>query len=67
MNKFGNSTVYIEVRWQLYDRQTMRAIYQKTIGDPASKSNLPAYVRLQNGKTFRWLTLEHDNKTNRNI
>ena len=67
MNKFGNSTVYIEVRWQLYDRQTMRAIYQKTIGDPASKTNLPAYVRLHNGRTFRWLTLEHDNKTNRNI
>jgi len=67
VNKFANSTVYIEVRWQLYDRQTMRAIYQKTIGDPASKSNLPAYVRLRNGKTFRWLSLEHDNKTNRNI
>jgi hypothetical protein len=67
VNKFSNSTVYIEVRWQLYDRQTMRAIYQKTIGDPNSDTNLPAYVRLPNGNTVRWLMLEHENKTNLNI
>jgi S1-C subfamily serine protease len=45
----------------------MRTISQKTQPDPASKLNLPAYIRLPNGKIFRWLTLEHDQKTNINI
>jgi len=67
VNRYSNSTVHIEVRWQLYDRETMRAIYQKTQADPNSKTYLPAYIRLPNGRLVRWLTLEHDNKTNIHI
>ncbi len=31
ISRFGNSTVYIDVRWRLYDKDTGRAVFHKTI------------------------------------
>jgi S1-C subfamily serine protease len=58
IKKFGDSTVYIHNQWQLYDRETNRPIFQKMtkVGDDL----LPAYVRLDDGRLVRWLTLDTD-------
>jgi serine protease Do len=58
IKRLGDATVYIRNQWQLYDRDTNRPIFQKM-----TKVNgewLPAYVRLDDGKLVRWLTLEND-------
>src|SRR5580700_533886 len=61
IKRLGDATVYIHNQWQLYDRDSNRAIFQKMtkVGDEW----LPAYVRLEDGKLVRWLTLDND-KTN---
>jgi serine protease Do len=62
IKRLGDSTVYIHVQWQLYDRGTGRQIYQKMVkvGDDV----LPAFVRLEDGRLVRWLTLENDRTGN---
>src|ERR1700684_785337 len=61
IKRLGDATVYIHNQWQLYDRDSNRPIFQKMtkVGDEW----LPAYVRLEDGKLVRWLTL-HNDKTN---
>jgi serine protease Do len=61
IKRLGDATVYIHNQWQLYDRDSNRPIFQKMtkVGDEW----LPAYVRLEDGKLVRWLTLDND-KTN---
>jgi serine protease Do len=61
--KYGNSTVYIHMQWRLYDHETGRPIFQKTIYDKATKKLVPAFIATSKG-IFRWLTLEDDSKTN---
>jgi len=58
IKKLGEATVYIHNQWQLYDRETNRPIFQKMtkVGDDL----LPAYVRLEDGRLVRWLTLDTD-------
>jgi S1-C subfamily serine protease len=58
IKKLGEATVYIHNQWQLYDRETNRPIFQKMtkVGDDV----LPAYVRLEDGRLVRWLTLDTD-------
>ncbi len=58
IKKYGDATVYIHNQWQLYDRDTNRPIYQKMT--KVSGEWLPAYVRMDDGKLVRWLTLEND-------
>jgi serine protease Do len=58
IKKFGEATVYIHNLWQLYDRETNRPIYQKMTN--VNGEMLPAYVRMNDGKLVRWLTLEND-------
>src|SRR5208282_4121996 len=65
VTKFGDSTVWIEMEWKLYDTQTSRPIFQKTI--KYNNELLPAYVRLSDGSIVRWLTLEDDDRTNLSI
>jgi serine protease Do len=65
VTKFGNSTVWIEMEWKLYDTQTSRPIFHKTI--KYNGELLPAYVRLSDGSIVRWLTLEDDDRTNLSI
>jgi serine protease Do len=58
IKRLGESTVYIHVQWTLYDRGSGRQIFQKMVkvGDEI----LPAYVRLEDGRLVRWLTLDSD-------
>ena len=65
ISRFGNSTVYIDVRWRLYDKDTGRAVFHKTI--EYEKKLLPAYVKLANGKIVRWLTIDDEERTNYEI
>jgi serine protease Do len=58
IKRLGDSTVYIQNQWQLYDRGSGRQIFQKMVkvGDDI----LPAIVRLEDGRLVRWLTLDSD-------
>jgi serine protease Do len=58
IKRLGESTVYIHNQWELYDRGSGRQIFQKMtkVGDDM----LPAYVRLDDGRLVRWLTLDSD-------
>jgi serine protease Do len=58
IKKYGDATVYIHNLWQLYDRETNRPIYQKMTN--VNGEWLPAYVRMNDGKLVRWLTLDTD-------
>jgi S1-C subfamily serine protease len=62
VSKFGDSIVVVNVRWRLYDRATGRPIYHKTVAH--NGQNVPAYVKLEDGKNVRWLTTEDENRTN---
>jgi serine protease Do len=61
--KYANSTVYIHMQWRLYDHETGRPLFQKTVRDPKTKKIVPAFIDTAKG-IMRWLTLEDDNKTN---
>ena len=65
VNKYGNSTVFIDVRWRLYDKDTGRPVFHKTVQHKGK--NVPAYLRLENGKIVRWLTTEDEDRTNLEI
>ena len=56
IKRLGESTVYIYINWQLYDRNTDKPIFQKMVkvGDEL----LPAIVRLEDGRLVRWLTVD---------
>src|ERR1700689_1204540 len=62
IKRLGDATVYIHNQWQLYDRDTNRPIYQKMIR--VTDDWLPAYVRMDDGKLVRWLTLDNDKDGN---
>ncbi len=60
--KYGDATVYIEMQWHLFDRETGLPVFHKTVSD--GKRIYLAYVRLENGDVVRWLTTDdtgHDN------
>jgi serine protease Do len=61
--KYGNSTVYIHMQWRIYDHETGRPIFQKTLRDPKTKKIVPAFIDTPRG-IMRWLTLEDENRTN---
>ena len=58
IKNLGDATVYIHNQWQLYDRQTNRPVYQKMAS--VGGEWLPCYVRMNDGKLVRYLTLEND-------
>ncbi len=58
IKRLGDATVYIHNQWQLYDRETNRPIYQKMAN--VGGDWLPCYVRMDDGKLVRWLTLENN-------
>jgi serine protease Do len=65
VTKYGDSIVKVNVRWRLYDKETGRPIFHKTISHDGQL--VPAYVRLEDGKIARWLTTEDENRTNYEI
>jgi serine protease Do len=62
IKRLGDATVYIHNQWQLYDRDTNRPIYQKMI--KVDSDWLPAYVKMDDGRLVRWLTLDNDKDGN---
>ncbi len=58
IKRLGESTVYIHVQWELYDRGSGRQIFQKMV--KVGDDMLPAIVRLEDGRLVRWLTLDSD-------
>jgi S1-C subfamily serine protease/pSer/pThr/pTyr-binding forkhead associated (FHA) protein len=69
VSKYGNSTVFIDLRWRLYDKETGRPVFHKTFPfeDEGKRKNLPAYLKLESGKIVRWLTTEDEDRTNLEI
>lgn len=64
-NKFGNSTVYIRMQWRLYDQETGKPLFQKTVKvkDGNVDRLVPAFVNTSKG-VMRWLTIDDEDKTN---
>jgi pSer/pThr/pTyr-binding forkhead associated (FHA) protein/S1-C subfamily serine protease len=65
VSKFGNSTVWLDVQWRLYDKETGRPVYHKAwIGNDGNrKVKLPAYLKYGED-IYPWLTTndeEHEN------
>jgi S1-C subfamily serine protease len=58
IKRLGDSTVFIRNRWQLYDSQTNRPIYQRMAN--VDGEWLPCYVKMDSGDLVRWLTLDND-------
>jgi serine protease Do len=56
IKRLGDATVYIYNSWQLYDNDTNRPVYQKMVS--IDRRLVPAFVKLSNGDTVRWLTLD---------
>jgi serine protease Do len=65
VTKYGDSIVVVNVRWRLYDKETGRPIFHKTVDHDGHL--VPAYVRLEDGRIVRWLTTEDENRTNYEI
>jgi len=60
--RFGNATVFVQVQWRLYDRETGKPLFHKRVNFQGQL--LPAYVKLTNGKIVRWLTTEDERHSN---
>jgi S1-C subfamily serine protease/pSer/pThr/pTyr-binding forkhead associated (FHA) protein len=66
IGKYGNSTVVINFSWRLYDKETGRPIYHKSLpidGDK-TKRRYPAYFKLESGKVIPWLTTDDEGHQN---
>jgi len=60
-DRFGNTVVYIELQWRLFDQATGKPVFQKVV---KTKNGLyPAFVK-QGDNYYRWLTLEDDDRLN---
>jgi S1-C subfamily serine protease len=58
IKRIGDATVYIENVWQLYDWQTNRPVYQRMV--KIDGEWLPCYVKMDDNRIVRWLTLEQN-------
>jgi S1-C subfamily serine protease/pSer/pThr/pTyr-binding forkhead associated (FHA) protein len=52
----GDSTVYIENKWALFDQETRKPLFQRQV--KLNNEWMPAFVRMSDGTVVRWLTLE---------
>jgi serine protease Do len=62
VDKFANATVLVNMQWRLYDRETGRPLFHKTVSVPGA-GLLPAYVEWK-GSLYRWLTTEDELHSN---
>jgi S1-C subfamily serine protease len=65
--KFRNATVFVDFEWRLYDRESLKPIFQKTVLVDGELWN--CYVNLGadnsgNPRIVRWLTTEDEGRTN---
>jgi serine protease Do len=66
-SKFGNATVMISMQWRLYDRNTGKPLFHKTVANPEKGGpDLPAYVEIK-GHVYRWLTTDDESGTNKRV
>ena len=63
--KYGNSTVWIQVQWRLYDKETGRPIYHKAWSETidGKRVKLPAYLKYAD-RVVPWLTTEDEEHRN---
>jgi serine protease Do len=67
VGKYRNATVFVDFQWRLYDRDSLKPIFQKTVLVDGELWN--CYVNLGtdnsgNPKIVRWLTTEDEGRTN---
>ena len=64
-DKFANTSVRIHVKWRLFDQDTGKPLYQKTvfIKDGNDVVRVPAFIATSKG-IMRWLTIEDESNTN---
>lgn len=63
VGKYGNSTVWINFSWRLFDKETGRPVFQKALKVGKKGPKLPAYFDL-GGKIFPWFTTEDEEHQN---
>jgi S1-C subfamily serine protease len=63
--KYGNSTVWIQFQWRLYDKETGRPVYHKAWTEviDGKRVRLPAYLKYGD-KVMPWLTTEDEEHRN---
>ena len=68
VQKYGNSTVWINFTWRLFDKETGRPIFHKRYAFDVGgqKRSLPAYFKV-GGKIIPWLTTEDEEHSNYEI
>lgn len=62
VGKFGNSTVWINFSWRLFDKETGRPVFQKALTMEKGRT-LPAYFEID-GKISPWFTTEDEEHRN---
>ena len=65
VQKYGNSTVWINFSWRLFDKETGRPVFHKrySFDVGGQKRSYPAYFRLGD-KIIPWLTTEDEEHSN---
>lgn len=67
VQKYGNSTVWINFSWRLFDQETGRPVYHKNYSYDKKNGEkplkLPAYLRIGE-KTYPWFLTEDENHSN---
>ena len=68
VQKYGNSTVWINFTWRLFDKETGRPIFHKRYAFDVGgqKRSLPAYFKV-GGKIIPWFTTEDEEHSNYEI
>jgi len=68
VQKFGNSTVWVNFTWRLFDKETGRAVFHKrySFDVGGQKRSLPAYFKI-GGKIIPWFTTEDEEHSNYEI
>jgi pSer/pThr/pTyr-binding forkhead associated (FHA) protein len=68
VQKYGNSTVWINFTWRLFDKETGRPIFHKRYSFEVGgqKRSLPAYFKVA-GNIIPWLTTEDEEHSNYEI
>ena len=68
VQKYGNSTVWINFTWRLFDKETGRPIFHKRYAFDVGgqKRSLPAYFKV-GGKVIPWFTTEDEEHSNYEI
>jgi len=56
IKKLGDSTVYVDFKWALYDQLTRQPLFQRMVTIKGER--LPCFVKMADGSIVRWLTTD---------